>query len=980
MSKKNTSKPAAEPVKTVSDQELTFLFVSKGTASDANLIAQAILKVRTEASLVVMDWSCDAETQQAIAALREKGRCHVIKNMDEWQQHAGQVVYVVDDAASFNPQAVVTCFAAQKKSFTHTDAVYAGEFNKQSGKLPLSVFQKAGIGLYNLLASMLLPAGIKDFTHPFIFFGKDAALKGITSGHTKSISVCSRLAYLQTPFISLNLTGKEHPYRKVRFNVISSNILAPRISWFIKDPLVRYGVEDAAGYQPLYRLLFVAFFLFAFIAMPYLSQDFGITWDAKRHNQYGYQMLNYFTSFGSDSTALSATSPIQEFRYYGEHFNVISAFFNTYFGVLGEFEMRHLLNALYGLLAMLFAALAAKEITSWRGGFFAFVLIFCSPVFFGHSMNNPTDIPFAAGSAMALYYLLKVLKNLPAPTLSHLVWCAAGIGMAIGSRVGGIIWYAYTGLFLGLAWLFIAKKDGMGKAIKMIWPYARILLLIVIIGHLVGISLWPFAQQKPFTNWYEALKKSTEGAYFTYNHELFEGVRMYMANVPWYYLPKFIFINTPEVVWAGLLLLVPLIWVLKKTYTRWYLIGVVLFVAIFPIAYAEVQSMYYYNGWRHYLFVYPPIVVLAACGWDALGAVIRNKMASHLALAGVLVLSMLPVSWMIANHPNQCVYFNTLSGGTRAAYGKYEMDYYSNSCRAAAEWLSKQEPNKKLLVGINNEPLTASYYANKFNPNMEFRWMREYEEQKIPWDYAILTSRTYSSKELANGAFPPKGTVYTVEADGMPLAAVVKRENDWMPKGYQAFEARNYDTALICFRNAEAYNPKDEEVFRMLGLTFMAMRNATEATRSLNKAIDIYPENYMAWSALGLVEINLNKNPDKAIEYFRKANEYKFNYTDAYYYTAMAYYQKKDFSEGIKYLEMAVKRGGGSVADVYYNLGLGYFNTGSYKKAEDNMILALTLEPNNAMSYRLLAEVFSKQGKNAEAEECMRRYAALGGK
>ncbi|MFN6081475.1 MAG: tetratricopeptide repeat protein, partial [Bacteroidota bacterium] len=98
------------------------------------------------------------------------------------------------------------------------------------------------------------------------------------------------------------------------------------------------------------------------------------------------------------------------------------------------------------------------------------------------------------------------------------------------------------------------------------------------------------------------------------------------------------------------------------------------------------------------------------------------------------------------------------------------------------------------------------------------------------------------------------------------------------------------------------------------------------------------------------------------------------------YYTAMAHYQKGDFGTGLKFLELAVKRGGGSVADVYYNLGLGYYNTGSYKKAEDNLILALTLDQKNAMSYRLLAEVFNKQGKSAEAQECMNRYYALGGK
>ncbi len=984
MSKKGPSKtPAAESAKvTISDNELTFLLPAKGIAAEKinQKVAGAILKTRTEAKLIILGGAEEVKQLPEVLTLSERGRCWLADDITDPAVNSGAFVYMIDDVEAFNPQLVVSAFTLLKKSAQAEGAVYAGIFTPQSGKLPLGFFQKTGISLYNMVAGMFVPAGITDYTHDFVFFTRDFIEGHFSQLNNSAIKLLCRAAYLNIPVTTFVLSIKEHAQRKISWKKIAGNIIAPRINWFVKDPLKHFTAEDEAGRQPLYRLLFFALFIFTLFAMPYFSQDFGITWDAKRHNQYGYQMLNYFTTMGSDTTALAANSPIQEFRYYGEHFNVIAAFFNTYIKVLGEFEMRHLLNALYGLLAMLFAALCAKEIGSWRAGFFALLLVFCSPVFFGQSMNNPTDIPFAAGSAMALYYLLKVLKKLPSPSLSHLFLCGAGIGMAIGSRVGGIIWFAYTGLFLGISWLIIMKKQGLAPAIKLIWPYAKILLTIVAAGYLIGISLWPFALQKPFTNWYVALKQSTEGAYFTYNHELFEGVRMYMANVPWYYLPKFIYLNTPEAVWVGIALLFLTFFAWKKLFSRWYLLLVVIFVAVFPIAYAEVQSMYYYNGWRHYLFVYPPIIVLTAVGWDALSSLLKNRMAQYLPLLAVMGLCALPLSWMIKNHPNECVYFNHISGGTKAAYGKYEMDYYSNSCRAAAEWLVNKEPSAKVVVGINNEPLTASYYTGKTNPNMEFRWLREYEEQRTPWDYAIITSRTYSSKELDNGSFPPKGTIHTIEADGVPLAAVVKRENSFMPSGYQAFDQRKFDTAALFFNQAAAYNPKDEETFRMLGQSYLSLGNASEAVKNFNKAIELFPENYMAWSGLGLVELNINRNYDKALEFFKKANSFKFNYADAYYYSGMALYQKGDFAGGLKYLEFAVKRGGGSIPDLYYSIALGYYNSGNNKKAEDNLLLALSLNQNYGAAYLLLAEVFNKQGKTNEAQACMQRYQQLGGR
>jgi tetratricopeptide (TPR) repeat protein len=493
--------------------------------------------------------------------------------------------------------------------------------------------------------------------------------------------------------------------------------------------------------------------------------------------------------------------------------------------------------------------------------------------------------------------------------------------------------------------------------------------------------LWPFGQQEIFTNWYVALKKSTEGAYFTYNHELFEGVRMYMGNVPWYYLPKFIIINTPLSVLAGLGLSLLLIFFWKKSFGKnWILLAFVLFALIFPITYAEYQSMYYYNGWRHYLFIYPSMIVLAALGWETLTRLIPVKVVNTLIAVLIIALCALPATWMLGNTPNECVYFNELVSGTKGAYGNYELDYYSNSCRAAGEWLAQQEPGKKLVVAINNVPQTAAYYASKINPNLEFRWVREYEEQKPDWDYAILTTRTLSKNELQNGSFPPKGTVHVIEAGGAPIAAVVKRENHFMPLGYKAADSRQIDSAIYYFTLAVQDNPKDEEAVRMLGTLYSYRGSADSAILFLEKSIVIFPENYTAYNDLGLVYLNLKHDPNKALECFKKSYSLKYNFTDAYYYAAAVYMNQNDFRSAIPILENSIKRGGSGVPQIYYNLGIAYLNTSSFKKAEEQLINCLSLDPNFLQAYKALAQVFSSTSRPEQAQQCMQRYQQLGGR
>jgi tetratricopeptide (TPR) repeat protein len=960
--KKQKVSAVTEPIATSPDQQL-YVLVYETPSQTPEWIIQQVLqpagKNRNQPVVYVVSAS-----PQHYDAYVQQSKCVVITTASKEQLSETGFVFAADANNVHILDAAISFYYANKKSFTQK-AIYYGETAKTSGKTGFGMWQKTKHFCYNLMGQLLMPTAQKQFTSPFNYLHASLVRNALADYTTSTALLIAEASYLHAPSAKIDLSNKEAKLVHTKRMHLCGDAFRARINWVFKS--------NAEGNKP-WRMAFFVLTLLSFFILPILSQQFGMTWDERRHNEYSKLSLEYFTTFGDDTTSLQANIPTQEFRYYGEHFNVIAAFLYTYISPFGEYETRHMLNAIYAFFAMLFAALIAKEIGGWRAGAIGWLLILLSPVFLAHGMNNPTDIPFATGFAIAIYYLFKIYKNLPTPKTSHILMAAVGIAIAVGSRVGGILLYAYAAMFMGIHWLQFFKKEGSAAAVTMIVPYTKIFAAILVIGHLLSVSLWPFAQQEILTGWYEAFKKSTEGAYFTYNHELFEGARIYMANVPWYYLPKFIIINSPIAVLVGValvFLLLPLVSKLRYNVTLYLLL---LFTVLFPIVYAEYKSLYYYNGWRHYLFIYPSIAAAAALGWESLSRLTTKYLAALPAL-----LCALPLMWMVNNHPNQAVYFNELAGGTKGAYGKYELDYYSNACREAGEWIAKQHPNDSVLIGINNEPLTASYYAHQINPALRFQWMREYEEQKPRWDYAILSTRTYSANELLNGAFPPKGTVYVVEADGAPLCAVVKRENTYMPDGYDAWMRKDYDSAVWYFTEATKYNPMDEEAWRMLGTSYWNKQSADTAIMMLEKAIEIFPENYTAYNEMGIVFANGKKDLSKALTYFNKAMALKVNYSDPYYYASAILLNQTDYYGAIKYLERGIKNGGNRVPEFYYNLAYAYANTNSLKKAEENLLLCLGINDRYAQAYQLLGNVYQQMGKTNEAQQCMQRYQMLTG-
>src|SRR5258707_10250344 len=113
--------------------------------------------------------------------------------------------------------------------------------------------------------------------------------------------------------------------------------------------------------------------------------------------------------------------------------------------------------------------------------------------------NMPTDIRFAAGCFWAPYYRVRLLAPVPRPPLRLLVKMGLAIGLALGVRVGGLLFLCYLGLLLGLsaAWQGMAARrltTMVAAGVTSLW---RVVLPVGGGAFSVMLGCWAPAQRAP---------------------------------------------------------------------------------------------------------------------------------------------------------------------------------------------------------------------------------------------------------------------------------------------------------------------------------------------------------------------------------------------------------------------------------------------------------------------------------------------------
>jgi hypothetical protein len=476
--------------------------------------------------------------------------------------------------------------------------------------------------------------------------------------------------------------------------------------------------EGRVAWHRLAYLLFGANALLVLLTFD----DYGVTWDEDVHNWYGVYVLEYYTSLFQNTRALSWLNLYN----YGAAFDLLAAILNA-FSPIGTYETRHLLNGLVGLVGVVGVWKLGKALGGPRAGFIAALLLLLMPVWYGHSFNNPKDIPFAVAVVWSTYYMVRIAPRLPAPPLALAAKFGVAAGLGLGVRVGGLLLFCYLGLLLTLWTLWrLAEHRDRRRFLADAWGgFSRVLLPAAAVAYPVMLICWPWAQLDPIDNPLRAL------AFFTHEtfpfKTIFWGEYFPATDLPWAYLPVHLVLATPELhlalfLAAAVFAATALRRAGRDRFLQHFMLG---FGIVFPVAYAVAAKAVLFDGMRHFIFVLPLVAVAAALAADRIfrGLLETRWRAPACGALGLYLAGHLAV--MVALHPDQYVYYNGLIGWTPGAEGKFKLDYWGNSYAEAVEGLEahlraelgSDFEDTDVRVAVCGPPVSA---ANFFPPNFVF--------------------------------------------------------------------------------------------------------------------------------------------------------------------------------------------------------------------------------------------------------------------
>lgn len=321
------------------------------------------------------------------------------------------------------------------------------------------------------------------------------------------------------------------------------------------------------------------------------------------------------------------------------------------------------------------------------------------PLLWGHAFINPKDPSFLVFFLGAVCFGFEMVDADPKgfkKSLGSVLLASFFLGIATSIRVLGplagllVAVYALTRLNAGL--------------LKQLVAYG-------ILAFLVSFVTWPYLWTNPLEKFVEVFGFMSANP--TQLQVLFSG-QLYRADeLPRRYLPALLTLTLTEPILP--FFLIGLFFAFREKlknlrtdnwllFTDYFLL---LFWFLIPFAYVLLRKPPMYDGYRHFLFMLPPLFIFSGFVFDKIFVVVK----SHWAIGLLTLLLLLPgIHGFIQLHPYEYAYYNSLTGGTGGAFRTYETDYWLTCYKEAVEQFDT--PFGANLF-VKRESYIAEYYAGE---------------------------------------------------------------------------------------------------------------------------------------------------------------------------------------------------------------------------------------------------------------------------
>ena len=607
------------------------------------------------------------------------------------------------------------------------------------------------------------------------------------------------------------------------------------------------------------------------IVMSFLAPKAAVNVDEQLHYPHAKKVVNWYFTGGKDTSCLN--TPDSNLKYYGQSVDNMTALVVRVFNIKNEFLTRHFTGAAFFLLLLFFSGLLAHQITGsyWSSVITVFVLVFM-PRLFGQAFGNLKDIPFATGYIAGLYMIIRYLKELPKPRWSTTFLLGIAIAFTCSVRIGGLILFAYLALFGAV--YFILKPFELKQIVSTKPCFVRLMgqiTAIILIGYFAGLLFWPYALQNVFLNPWESLKVMEH--YKIGIRQVFEGNFIWSTDLPWYYLPKWLFISTPEFVFIGIIFFLVFFikeWIEKNMeFNRILFETFIVFSFFFPLVYVIFIHSNLYSGIRQMIFVLPLLAVMTSIAIYKLWDSNFKKIIKYPVLIVLFLLMIIPIKHQASNFPADYIYFNSFIGGNKKAWSNYEYDYYFHGIKEPAEYLIQLIKHDEDVIVAANCNL-SNYFTGL--PNVCYRYVRYLERSSVNWDYGLFGINYIHPYQLKNKTWQSAEVLKTFYHEGNPIAVILKRKDK-----------------------------KDLE-----GINYIELKKPEEGERLLEQALDRDPNNI--WLYVYLIKAKLLQGQNETADlYIKKGRELHPFYEPFYLLEAQKLFNENKFHESLVTLQKLIE-------------------------------------------------------------------------
>jgi hypothetical protein len=292
------------------------------------------------------------------------------------------------------------------------------------------------------------------------------------------------------------------------------------------------------------------------------------------------------------------------------------------------------------------------------------------------------------------------------------------LGFVVSIRVIGPL----AGVLVCLYFLFKPGRHSLGGMV--------VYLILAILAMYIA---WPYLWSSPVARFIDVLQ------HMSHNPKvlpvLFNGTVTPSDKLPVTYLPVMLGITLTWPVWP---LFIAGLWVfwsrIKSRRIDWRSIFPIVLWFLVPFVYVLIVRPPMYDGYRHFIFILPPVFILGGLAIQAIWERLRNTWSFALTL---VVLVVPGIIGLVRLHPYEYTYYNLLVGETGGAYRRYETDFWLTCYKELmAQVDEKVSPGSTLFV--HRQPSIAQEYAlpgiiiERFDPE---------DDRTFPGSLLLLTTR-----------------------------------------------------------------------------------------------------------------------------------------------------------------------------------------------------------------------------------------------